>query len=357
MIIIRILLLPFTILYGFIILFRNLLYRIGIFSRTEFDLPIVCIGNLSAGGTGKTPHIEWLIQHLQNQYKIAVLSRGYKRKTSGYVLADIHATPATIGDEPFQIYRKFPSIPVGVSENRVLGIPDLLADAPETELILMDDGFQHLPLKAGAYVLLTDYNNLFTNDWLLPSGLLREFRSGYKRAKVVIVTKCPDTLDEKTKREIVDKIKPTENQFVLFSSIQYGKLIPLFNQNLPLPSNHTNLLLVTGIANPDPLIHYLGNSFSVNHTIRYSDHHAYSETDIEKIISLFNSIELPNKSIVCTEKDAVKLRTEKRLENLPVYYIPIEIKLNSNDADLLLSVIRKLVDASLLQPDDTTIHA
>ena len=196
------LLIPFSWLYGLIISFRKWLYKSGLYTRSKFDFPIICVGNLTAGGTGKTPHIEWLIKNLSGNYHVAVLSRGYKRKTIGYVLSSPISTPEQIGDEPYQIKQKFLQVPVAVSENRVLGIPALLGDEPNTEVVLMDDGFQHLSIQAGFNIVLCDYNRPYYKDSLMPSGLLRENKTGANRANVIIVSKCPSNLGLAEKNKI-----------------------------------------------------------------------------------------------------------------------------------------------------------
>lgn len=336
MIIVRLLLFPFTLLYGFVIAIRDLLYTSKIITRTSFDIPIVCVGNLSVGGTGKTPHIEWLIHLLQQQYHVAVLSRGYKRKTVGYVLATTESTAQTIGDEPYQIAQKFPNISVAVSENRVLGIPHLLGDAPQTQVVLMDDGFQHLPIKPGYSIILTDYANLFYEDWLMPSGTLREFRSAYKRAQCIIVTKCPATLSETEKQNIIKRIHPQE-QLVLFSAIQYDKLVQLSGPTVDV-KNIQNVLAFSGIAKQQLFLTELQKRFAKVNELSFSDHKAYDAITLNKILTQFNSLPAESSAIITTEKDAVKLNTEvakNMLGNLPVFYLPISIQLSDDDTTKL----------------------
>ncbi len=330
--IVRILLLPFTILYGIAIGVRNFLYASRIMTRSRFDFPIICVGNLSAGGTGKTPHIEWLIRLLDNDYKLAVLSRGYKRKTTGYVLAGETATPETIGDEPYQIAQNFPNVTVAVSENRVLGIPHLLGDAAETEVVLMDDGLQHLPIKPGFSIILTDYHHPFYNDWLLPSGRLREFRSGYQKGQIVIVTKCPPALSKEEQQHITDCIKPQQGQSVFFTTLQYSELKPVFNQQLPAKID--TILAVSGIASPNLFHSELKTRSAHLSTLVYSDHQHYSSLVLTEIAEKYST--LNNAIIVTTQKDAVKLHSETGqniLGNLPVFYLPVEVKLLNNHED------------------------
>jgi tetraacyldisaccharide 4'-kinase len=212
----RILLLPFALLYGGIVLLRNWLYSKNIFKSTSFGLPLICVGNLSVGGTGKSPMVEYLVLHLKNLYKVATLSRGYKRKTTGYALASEHTTAIDVGDEPMQFYRKFPDVPIAVGEQRILAIPQLLHDKPETQVIILDDAFQHRAIKAGFNILLTDCGNLFTRDFYLPTGDLRDLRSSYKRADVIVVTKCRPDLSEEERQEIIKEIDPLPRQQVFF---------------------------------------------------------------------------------------------------------------------------------------------
>ena len=212
----RILLLPFAILYGLVVWIRNWLYDKNIFRSTSFGLPLICVGNLSVGGTGKSPMVEFLVMHLKNHYKVATLSRGYKRKTKGYALATDDTTALDIGDEPMQFHQKFPDVPVAVGEERIVAIPQLLHDRPETQVIILDDAFQHRALKAGLNILLTDYNNLFTRDFFLPTGDLRDTQGSYKRADIIVVTKSRPDLSAERKREVIEEIKPLPHQNGVF---------------------------------------------------------------------------------------------------------------------------------------------
>lgn len=330
MIIIRILFFPFMLLYAIAIGFRNLMYKAGIFTRTEFDFPIICVGNLAVGGTGKTPHIEWLVKALGQDYKLAVLSRGYKRKTTGYLLANNLSSPEMLGDEPFQIKQKFEDLTVAVCENRVLGVPNLLADVPDTQIILMDDGFQHLPIKPGYSIILTDYNNLFTEDWLMPSGTLREFRSGAKRAQCIIVSKCPAGLSTEQQQRIIAQIRPIPDQLVLFSTLLYGTLQPVYDHAAhPDPDRATAALGFSGIAHNALFVEELQQRFGTSDILSFSDHKNYDATTLSTIAGRYAAMASSGKIIVTTEKDAVKLNTPEAkaiLGNLPVYYLPIEVQ-------------------------------
>lgn len=345
MMLVRILLFPLTILYGTAIVIRNFLYQTGILTRTKFDFPVICVGNIAAGGTGKTPHIEWLIAHLKEEFQLAVLSRGYKRKTTGYVLADAFTTPEMIGDEPFQMKQKYPGIHLAVSENRVLGVPALLGDTPDTQVILMDDGFQHLPIQPGYSIILTDYRKLFIDDWLLPSGTLREFRSASKRAQCIIVSKCPDTLTEKDKQNICSRINPLPHQLVLFSSLAYGALQPLY-ENQSSVSASTEVLAFSGIAHNSLFIEELNRQFRTVSAFPFSDHKDYSEKELKEIAIRFNALSSSNKILITTEKDAVKLRSpeaKRILGNLPVYVLPVAVSFDKKSEVELLDTLRSYI--------------
>ena len=326
---------PISFLFGIVIFIRNKCFDINILKSTSFKLPIISIGNLSVGGNGKTPHTEYLIR-LLNQ-NTTTLSRGYKRKTKGYVLASETSTSFDIGDEPLQLYQKFKDIAVAVCENRVEGVNKILKSKPNTKTILLDDAFQHRAIKPGFSILVTDFNNLFINDYLMPSGRLREWRCGYKRADVIIVSKTPQNTPKNTLTKISNEIRPTKNQSLYFSTIKYSKLTP-FNQPEQAKINtdltQTDVLLFTGIANPTPLYSYIKKTYQSVNYLKFSDHHNFNKTDIEKIKNCYNKINSNNKIIITTEKDIMRLSLPEILESiqdLPIYYIPIEIDFISND--------------------------
>jgi len=302
---VRYLLFPFAILYDLITSIRNFLYDIGSSQSTSFDIPLIAVGNLSVGGTGKTPQIEYLIRLLQ-QKKIAVLSRGYKRKTSGFVLVNENHSSEDVGDEPLQFFRKFSSISVAVNANRVQGIKEL-KEKVDPEVILLDDAYQHRKLKAGFYVLLTKYGDLYADDFILPTGNLRESRRGAKRADVIIVTKCPEMMTLNDQESIVKRLKPLENQEMFFTTISYGNMLkgarPVAMDDL----SDYEILLVTGIAIPEPLLDFLqGKKIQYRH-LKYPDHHHFSKSDIDTIKREFEALSSVKKMIVTTEKDYVRL--------------------------------------------------
>jgi len=282
--------LPFALLYWLAIGLRNWLFDKKILKSAEFGLPLICVGNLSVGGTGKSPMVEYLVELLKNRYRIATLSRGYKRKTRGYLLANEHTTALDIGDEPMQFHLKFPGVPVAVGEERIEAIPQLLHDRPDTEVIILDDAFQHRSIKAGLNILLTDYNNLFTRDFLLPTGDLRDQKKSYKRAEVIIVTKCKPGLTEEERHMLVNEIKPLPHQQIFFTSIAYGELHHVISGLTRSFSRSAEILLVSGIANPRPLKKMLEEHSNIYHLLQYSDHHIFTIDDLKEIRTKYDEL-------------------------------------------------------------------
>jgi tetraacyldisaccharide 4'-kinase len=322
---VRMLLLPFSLVYGLIIFIRNWLYNTNILRSASFNLPIICIGNLSVGGTGKSPMVEFLIQKLQHQTRLAILSRGYKRKTRGYALATTQSTALEIGDEPMQFYNKFPGLTIAVGEERIVAIPQLLHDKPDTRLIILDDAFQHRSVKAGFNILLTDFNNLFTRDWFLPTGDLRDQPGSARRANIIVVTKCPPDLSLVEKNKVIKEIKPGDHQRVFFTAIAYGRPYQIITHEPWAADKTTEVLLVTGIANPIALKKQLEESFNGYDEIAFSDHHIFTIDDLKYILKRFEQIQSAGKIILTTEKDAVRLQKfSHQLESLPVFVMPIQ---------------------------------
>ncbi|MFY0483614.1 tetraacyldisaccharide 4'-kinase [Flavobacterium sp. PLA-1-15] len=321
----RYILFPFTILYGFITYFRNFLFDKGILKSYSFDLPIIAVGNLSVGGTGKTPQIEYLIRLLSDNYKVATLSRGYKRKSEGFVLADENANAEILGDEPFQFYQKFPNVQIAVDANRKNGIEQLLNQHTKPEIILLDDAFQHRKVKAGFYILLTAYNDLFADDYILPTGNLRESRSGAKRANIVIVTKCPANLSLDEQKSIKNKLKLSPNQELYFTYIDYDSSIFSEEKQLQVSDiKNVDKLLLAGIAKPEPFFKHLKK---VNDEVLvFPDHHHFTEKDIANIKN-----KAQHKIIITTEKDFVRLKGQLPKEQL--FYLPIRSSFISDDED------------------------
>ena len=313
---------PFVPVYYSFTWLRNKLYDLGIKKSVSFDFPVVCVGNLSIGGTGKTPMIEYLIKLLKNDYSVATLSRGYKRKTKGFQLADLNATSESIGDEPFQFFSKFKDdIQVAVDSDRVNGIIRLISLKKSPEIILLDDAFQHRRVKAGLNILLTTYDALFVDDFVLPAGNLREPRRGYKRANIVVVTKCPKRLNETDKIRIIKRIKPSGFQNVFFSSIEYSDTIKSIGNEKKLESLN-RFTLVTGIANAKPLVDFLKEKQLKFEHLNFQDHHDFSDSDIEEL----NKREL----IITTEKDFMRLQKYTSLKE-KLFYLPIAVNISESD--------------------------
>ncbi|RZJ67092.1 MAG: tetraacyldisaccharide 4'-kinase [Flavobacterium sp.] len=320
MVLLRKILFPFAAIYGFITGMRNYFYDKGIFRSTTFNIPVIAVGNLSVGGTGKSPQIEYLLRLLTPNYKVATLSRGYKRKTSGFVLADKSSNAETLGDEPFQFHRKFPDILVAVDADRTNGIQKLLEQPRKPDVILLDDAFQHRKVHAGFYILLTVFNDLYVDDFLLPTGNLRESRRGAKRADIIIVTKCPSDLSEAQQNVIRYKMRLKSHQQLFFSFIDYDDSVCSDVRNISVDElKNQKKLLVAGIAKPKPFFDYL-NSGS-DEILEFPDHHHFSDSDILEIAKKANG-----NPIVTTEKDYVRLQNSG-LEN--VYYLPIKSTLTS----------------------------
>ncbi len=332
---------PFSALYGLIVIIRrNVVYGLGIKKRHRFDFPIICIGNLSMGGTGKTPHTEFIVRWLKSSIHLATLSRGYKRKTSGYLCANDQHTVHDIGDEPLQYYTEFKNeVIVAVDEKRVRGVQSLINSYPELEAIILDDAYQHLSIKAGFNILLTDYFSPYYDDYLFPMGRLREQRKAAKNANFIIVTKCPKILSPITRDFFLSKIKALPNQKVLFSYLSYGEYKPITPKAEQIDiKSVTQIILLTGIANPYPLKEYLMDQYTEIHSLEYPDHHEFSEQDIAKIKHRYSEIITSKKVIITTQKDAMRLlapEIKPLIIDIPIFYIPLEVKFHDNYENIL----------------------
>ncbi|WP_029035555.1 tetraacyldisaccharide 4'-kinase [Salinimicrobium terrae] len=310
----RKLLYPFSILYGTAMHLRNYLYDSGVLSSQGYDLPVIAVGNLSTGGTGKSPMVEYLTHLLRTNYKVATLSRGYRRKSRGYILLTGGETATEVGDEPLQFKNKFPEVLVAVDENRSHGIDELLKENPKPQVVVLDDAFQHRSVTAGFYVLLTSYSKIYRNDLVLPAGDLREPIMGAKRANVIVVTKCPTNLPLEEQIEIIKKLKPTAKQEVFFSSIEYSEVVLGRNRSLKIQDlKKTSFTLVTGIANPKPLVKHLQDlGLNFNHRA-FKDHHNFTEAELKELQH--------EELIITTEKDYMRLKNEISREK--IFYLPI----------------------------------
>jgi tetraacyldisaccharide 4'-kinase len=328
--VLRVILFPFTFLYGLIIILRNSLYDAGIFKSFQFNIPIISVGNLTAGGAGKSPMTEYLVNLLHDHYKIAILSRGYGREARGYYEVMQDSTVEDAGDEPLQFKNKFPSAAVAVCEKRVTGIRNL---QDSCDLILLDDAYQHREVSPGLSILLFDYSSLLKWQWLLPTGDLREPMSGRKRAACIVITKTPLNFSNTHRQLIIDKIKPIPNQPVFFSYIQYGELVSLDGnfRSLHTISTATSVVLLTGIANPTPLINELLKYTNDIHHHSYPDHHVFTPKNMIKLAADFNNLDSRDKLIITTEKDLQRLKSpdiKKSLQGLPVYFLPVKAALH-----------------------------
>jgi tetraacyldisaccharide 4'-kinase len=342
----RIFLFPFSLLAWVYIKLRNWLYDKGILKSVPFNLPVICIGNVSVGGTGKSPMVEYLVRMLQQDYKVATLSRGYKRKTKGYALATPATTALEIGDEPMQFHLKFPDIAVAVGEQRLEAIPQLLHDRPETNVILLDDAFQHRAIRAGLNILLTDYNNLYTQDWYLPTGDLRDNKSSARRANIIVVTKCPANMTEADRNRLLGELKPTPMQSVFFSCINYRRLYHIESGETFTLSHDCEVLLMSGIANPRALKHYIDGQVKAYTEKLYSDHHIFTIDDLKDIKEKWSRLQGNHKIIVTTEKDAVRLlKFREQLADLPLYVLPVEHQIKFGEEEKFRQIVLNFIQS------------
>ncbi|CAM3305567.1 tetraacyldisaccharide 4'-kinase [Zobellia roscoffensis] len=310
--VLRKILFPVSLVYALVVYIRNYFYDKGVLSSKSFKTPTICIGNLSAGGTGKTPMVELLVAMLKETSKVAVLSRGYRRKSKGFVLADENATVDSLGDEPFQIFSKFPDITLAVDADRRNGIT-ILEDQVKPEVILLDDAYQHRKVKCDFSILLTSFGDLYVYDWYLPTGNLRDSKKEAGRAQVIVVTKCPKDLSDQAKKAITIKLKPESHQQVLFSYLAYDDTLRTIDSSTSLEElKLKEVTLVTGIANPKPLVEYLKSERLKFEHLKFKDHHDFSETELTQLRQ--------KKCILTTEKDFVRLKN--KVDNL--YFIPVQ---------------------------------
>ncbi len=324
----RLLLYPLALLYGAVVWLRNRLYDAGFFSSVEFSVPVIAVGNLSVGGTGKTPHVEYLLRLLQYRYHAATMSRGYGRRTQGFLLADEQTNALRIGDEPMQYYLNFPEAVVSVAEERMTGIPSLLQKRPEVEVVLLDDAYQHRSVKPGLNILITDFARPFYADHILPYGTLRERRRAYKRADVIIISKTPEKLSREAADEVTHRIAPCNGQRVFFSTIRYGQPYNFFNRE-GVSMREKHVVLVCGIARPAPLVTWLGGEAAAVLPLTYRDHHFFGSRDLEEIRTAYESWDVAQKIIVTTEKDAARLHLFRDMLaewEIPIVVLPIRVE-------------------------------
>jgi len=336
---------PFCVLYGLGLLARDALYRSKLLKSFSFDIPTIGVGNLSTGGTGKTPMIKYLARLLMPDYQCAIMSRGYKRLSKGYVAAGKGSSFTDIGDEPYELMNALPGVHIAVAESRVQGIPELMMDFPDTEIILLDDIFQHRALKPGLNILLTDFLNPYYEDQLLPSGRLRDFKAAHKRADIIIMTKCPAALDIKEQEMIKQKLKPYPYQEVFFASFQYGLPRPVFSTGTVMVDGKA-CILFSGIAKSSYFNAYISKKFNLIHHFDFPDHHRFTLSDLEKINKKLLQFQSENPVILCTAKDAARLEEHKEvIENYgwQLFEIPVEMII-INGKDKFDRIVREFVN-------------
>ena len=325
-------------LYALAVWVRNRMFDAKILPSQKPEIPTICVGNLCVGGSGKTPHIEYLIRLLKDEFKICTLSRGYGRKSKGFVLAKEPASSALLGDESMQYFQKFPNIAVCVDGNRRRAIHKIQTESPEINAVLLDDGFQHRYIKPGLNILLTDYFRPYYNDYLLPVGNLREHRSAMKRADIIVVTKCPNILSPIVRDSILTEIKPQHNQSVYFSYLKHGSLLRLDGSVCTIDKDvFTHLTVITGICNPYPLVDHLRNFTKDIKLFKFPDHHNFTASDLRRVRKHFLDYFCNFKYIVTTEKDLMRLKDTPAFEvisDLPICYVPVEVEFHKDDKKL-----------------------
>ncbi|MBO7286735.1 MAG: tetraacyldisaccharide 4'-kinase [Bacteroidales bacterium] len=345
------LLLPISFIYSIVLLIRHKLYDWNILKSKSYDIPSICVGNLNFGGTGKTPHIEYLTELLSEKYKLAILSRGYGRNTKGFVLANENHTHQDIGDEPLQYFKKFKDVKVAVDENRCEGMERLLQEENPPQIVLLDDAYQHRKIKPGLNILLTDYYNLYSNNHLFPAGNLRDIKKAAQRADIIIATKSPNVITPYYRRDVESSLKPLSHQKIFYSYIEYLDFRPFSKISYETDIKETKTaLLLCGIANTYSLEDYLKKKYNTISKIQFNDHHNFTKKDIDHIIEKYNSMIGKNKVIITTEKDAMRLINSSflnKFDDIPVFVLPIKIKFhkeaeNSFDNEILNYINNKI---------------
>jgi tetraacyldisaccharide 4'-kinase len=351
----NIFLFPLSLIYGLITGIRNFMYNTGILQSVEFHLPVICVGNITVGGTGKTPHTEYLVGLLRKNFRVATLSRGYRRKTRDFRIASSSSLVSEIGDEPLQIFRKFPEVLVTVDRNRVNGVKKILQTDLETEVIILDDGFQHRRITPGFSILLSDFDRLIVRDHMMPYGSLRESKVNMRRADIILITKSPENITPIQRRLIVKEVDKAPYQNLYFTSLTYKAPLPVFDRKDPeeihwdiSQCTGCGIVLITGIANPLPFKEYLQKIFGEIIHLSFPDHYNFKEKDILIITSAYHNLKTPGKYLVTTEKDAVRLREFTNIAE-PIksafFYIPIGIHFLNDDKDefdnMIVDYVRK----------------
>jgi len=346
---------PVSIIYGLITGLRNFIYSAGIIPSKEFHLPVICVGNITVGGTGKTPHTEYLIRLLHKDFKVATLSRGYKRKTSDFRIASSTSLVSEIGDEPMQMFQKYPDVMVTVDRNRVHGVKSILEENPEIEVIILDDAFQHRRITPGFSILLSDFERLMVRDHMMPYGNLRESIGNMRRADIILITKCQENITAIQRRLIVKEVDKAPYQNLYFTSLTYSPAISVFNDNDPnivqmdlSQFQGCGIVLITGIANPLSLKEYLQETTGDIIHLSFPDHYSFKEKDINTIYSAYSNLKSTTRYLITTEKDAVRLREFTNITEpirSALFYIPVGIHFLNEDGNefdnMIVDYVRK----------------
>lgn len=335
-ILVKILLAPFALLYGIVIGSRNILYDWNLLKSAKYNLPVIGVGNLTMGGAGKTPHVEYMIRLLSPYLVTGILSRGYRRKTKGFRLVQKTDTSLTVGDEPLQYRLKYPEVVVAVSESRSIGIPQMLQQRPDIRVVLLDDSYQHLSVTPGLNILLTEYYRPYSIDHLLPIGRLREWRSGAKRANIIVVTKCPEQFDPRVAEALKSSLELQPHQKVFFSRYVYGLPYHIIRGSRHELSDYDELILLSAIADESYLLDYLDQKADRVHTMIYEDHHYFSPHEVSLLKQKYENLKFQNAAIVTTEKDATRLILHHKFireHNLPILVLPLKVSFVDNDGD------------------------
>ena len=345
---VQILLSPLSLLYGLGVSARNWAYRRGILRGISFAVPVISVGNLSVGGAGKTPHIEYLIRLLDPYLNVATLSRGYRRKTRGFRVVQPTDTAEMVGDEPLQYRRKYPEVMVTVAEERAFGIPEIVGRRPDTQVVLLDDAFQHRAVRPGLNILLTEFDRPFTRDYLLPSGRLREWRSGYERADVIVVSKCPPTLDRAVADALIEEIAPLPHQRVFFSYYDYAAPYYFLDNRYRLRMEEdVDVLLLSAIANTDYLKAHVARRAASVRSLDYADHHFFTGQDMHNLKRRWEEMDTSrHRAIVTTEKDATRLELHRGFiaaERLPVFVLPVAVRFHFGEGEVFDGLVREFL--------------
>lgn len=328
---------PLSILYGVGVSLRNWAYRTGWLKSISFNLPVISVGNLSVGGAGKTPHVEYLVRKLLPYLNIATLSRGYRRKSRGFLIVNRSHNAEQVGDEPLQYFRKFPELTVTVAEERALAIPQIVSAKPDLQLVVLDDAFQHRAVRPGLNILLTQYSKPFTQDHLLPSGRLREWRNAYHRADTIVVTKCPHDLSKEKADALRAEIDPQAGQSLFFSYYDYAPAYYMLDPRYRLQlDEEVDILLLCAIANTEYLIEYLNSLSRSVHSLEYEDHHYFTHQDMSNLATRFKQMDSRKKAIITTEKDASRLELHREYikeQRLPIFVLPVQVKFHFGEEE------------------------